>query len=296
MKLLKFTLTLILALTFSTQTTFARSRKDKGQIAYNQGNYALALNIWSKEIAKYEKRDKAAKCPYYTKAGVAALELAKYDLARKYLEGARYTVSENATTYNDLAQIYRRIDNLSDEIDALTAYVKKYPNNKDIVANRNRLFMTEIEATNWQDALNLWPKLPAITQGNIAYRSGLLQAYVGLNNANVADTLAEALLKVQPKNIPALDWLAKKYFWLAENSYRAENKAYTAKQTRQQYAHLLKAYKVITYNFERSLKYFKILFPSEHTAKNAVFLGDVYGRLSNPKKATYYQNLAKTLK
>ena len=296
MKLLKFTLALILALTFSTQTAFARSKKDKGQIAYEHGDYAGALKIWSKEIAKYEKRDKASKCPYYNKAGEAALKLGKNSLAQKYFESARFTASENATTYNELAHIYHKINNLSKEMDALAAYVKKYPDGKDIVANRNRLFMDNIEATNWQNALNLWPKLPAAEQQNIDYRTGLLQVYVGLNDTNVADTLAESLLKVQPKNLPALEWLAQKYFWLAENSYRTENKAYADNQTNQQYAHLLQAYKVITRNYEHALGYFKTLFPMERTAKNAVFLGDIYGRLSNNKKAAYYQNLAKTLK
>lgn len=296
MKLLKFTLALILALTFSAQTVFAKSKKDKGQIAYEHGNYAEALKIWSKEIAKYEKKDKAVKCPFYTIAGEAALKLGENNLARKYFEEARYTASETADTYNELAHIYRKINNLSKEMDALDSYVKKYPNGKDIVANRNRLFMDNIEATNWQDALNLWTKLPATAQQNMDYRTGLLQAYVGLNDTNVADTLAESLLKVQPKNLPALEWLAQKYFWLAENSYRAENKAYADNQTDQQYAHLLQAYKVITRNYEHALGYFKTLFPMEHTAKNAVFLGDIYGRLSNNKKAAYYQNLAKTLK
>ncbi|MBE0651362.1 MAG: hypothetical protein IH595_11035 [Bacteroidales bacterium] len=295
MKFLRFALVLTLALTFTSYSAFAK-RKDKGQIAYEQGNYAEALKIWAKEINIYVKRNKAVKCPYYTKAGVAALKLGKSALAQKYLENARYTASENATTYNDLAHIYRKINNLSKEMDALDNYVKKYPNGKDIVANRNRLFMTNIEATNWQEALDLWPKLPDTTRANIEYRSGLLQAYVGLNKAKVADTLAESVLKVQPKNVPALDYLAQKYFWLAENSYIAENKAYAANRTNQQYAHLLQAYKVISRNYELSLAYFKTLFPLERTAKNAVFIGDIYSRMNSPKKAAYYQDLAKKLK
>lgn len=296
MKLLKLSLGLLLALTFSTQTVFARSKKDKGETAFKQGHYKEALEWWSKKIQVFEKRGKTEKCPYYTEAGVAALKLGNYKLARKYLEAARYSVSENATTYDDLAQIYRRINNLSKEMDALDTYVKKFPHGKNIVANRNRLFLDNVEATNWQDVVKMWSRLPDSVQSKIEYKDGLLKAYVGLDQKKEADKLAEELLKVQPKNVTALDWLAKKYFWMAEKSYRAENKAYKENQTRQQYAHLLKAYKVITINFKRSLRYFKVLFPLEHTSKNAVFLSDIYGRLSDKKKAEYYKALAKKLR
>ena len=296
MKLLKLTLGLLLALTFSTQTAFARSKKDKGQIAYDQGHYKEALDWWSKKIQVFEKRGKTEKCPYYTEAGATALKLGNYKLARKYLEAARYSISENATTYDDLVVIYRHIKNLSKEMDALQTYVKKYPQGKNIVVNRNRLYLDNVEATNWQDVVDMWPKLPDSTQKNINYRNGLLKAYVGLNQKKEADNLAEKLIKVQPKNVTALKWMAKKYFWMAEKSYRAENKAYAKNRTRRQYAHLLKAYKVITANFKKSLRYFKVLFPLDRTSQNAVFMSDIYGRLTDKKKADYYKALAKKLK
>ncbi len=181
-------------------------------------------------------------------------------------------------------------------MDALDAYVKKYPQGKDIVANRNRLFLDEIEATNWQEALALWPKLPDTTRSDLGYRTAVLKAYVGLNKTKIADTLAVAVLKEEPKNVPALDYLAQKYFWLAENSYRAENKAYEKNHTYQQYAKLIAAYKVITRNYQRSLAYFKTLFPLERTSQNARYLSDIYGRLTNKKKADYYRALSKKLK
>lgn len=295
MKLTKLVFGGLLIIVFSSFSPFIKS-KDKGQIAYNKGNYSEALKIWSKSIAKYERRHKAAKCKYFTKAGEAALKLGNIDLARKYLEDARYTVSENENTFEYLAQIYRKINNLSLEIDALENYVKKYPNGKYIAANRNRLFMTYVESENWKEALHLWPQITSTVQGKLDYQTGLLKVYEGLKNNKAADKLAAKIMKLEPKNTTALEWMAKKYFWLAENSYRAENKAYKMNQTSQQYIHLLKAYKVITINFKRSLRYFRTLYALAPSAKSATFLEDIYARLSDSKKASYYHSMAKKLK
>ncbi|MBN2639263.1 MAG: tetratricopeptide repeat protein [Bacteroidales bacterium] len=270
--------------------------KDKGQDAYNAGNYELALKIWSKEIVKYERRNKVEQCPYYTKAGIAAFKLGKMDLAQKYLEAARYSVSKNETTYNLLAQIYHKIDNLSKEIDALEYYVKNYPNGKNIINNRDRLFLTYVESENWDQGLKLWPNILSDVKTNPEYQTGLLKIYIGLNMDKEAFPLAEDLVKKDRKNIPALQFLGQYYFWLAENSYQAENKAYAANRTNAQYAHLLKVYKVITVNFKKSLDYFQPLYNLKPSAKVAVYLGDVYARLSDKKNADYYHQMAKKLK
>lgn len=270
--------------------------KDRGQEAYNAGKYELALKIWSKAISKYERRNKTEQCPYFTKAGAVAYKLGKMNVARKYLEAARYSVSKNATTYNLLAQIYRKIDNLSKEIDALEYYVKHYPKGKYIDANRKRLFVTYVESENWDKGLKLWPEISSEVQGDITYETGLLKTYVGLKMDKKALLLAQKIIKRDPKNISALSFLGKYFFWLAENSYQAENKAYAANRTNRQYAHLLRAYKVITVNFKKSLYYFQDLYNLKPTAKVAVYLADIYARLSNKKKADYYHKISKKLK
>ncbi|MBN2614642.1 MAG: hypothetical protein JXR71_03025 [Bacteroidales bacterium] len=295
MRLIK-TIPLLLIFIFSVFITSSVQAKDKGQEAYNAGKYEQALKIWAKEITKYEKRGKAAKCPYYTKAGAVAYRLGKMDLAQRYLESARYSVSKNEKTYDLLVKIYRNIDNLSKEIDALEYYVKHYPDGKDFKAYQKRLFMTYVESENWQDGLNLWPKIASEVNDSLAYETGLLKIYVGLDKDREALPLSLELVKKDRKNIPALDFLGKHYFWLAEHSYQAENKAYEAHRTVAQYNHLLKAYKVITVNFKKSLDYFQMLYKIKPTAKTATFLGDVYARLSDAKNAAYYHAMAKKLK
>lgn len=295
MKLLK-TLPVLFILFAAIILPYPVQAKDKGQEAYNAGKYELALKIWSKAIAKYERRNKADKCPYYTKAGALAYKLGKIDLAIKYLEAAKYSISKNATTYDLLAKIYKKIDNLSKEIDALEYYVQHYPDGKNITENRKMLFMAYVESENWDKGLKLWPQISSDVQGDISYQTGLLKIYVGLKKDKEALALAHEIIKKDKKNITALQFLGKYYFWLAENSYQEENKAYAANRTNRQYAHLLRAYKIITINFKKSLDYFQELYNLKPTAKTAVYLGDIYARLSDRKKASYYHQMAKKLK
>ncbi len=297
MKTFKWIAVLVIFLTAFSLNTSAKSRhKDKAQIAYNQGNYETALALWKKSIAKYEKRNKGAQCPFYTKAGMAALKLGKDEEARNLFGKAIYSASVSPEAFIELARLYRKINNLSLEIDALEKYVKKYPTGKDITPMRERLFATYVESENWQEALNLWSKLPAVFRDNTTNETALLKVNIALGKTEACNRLAAEILKSDPKNISALSWEAKKYFWLAENRYQAELKAYNKNKTNSQYAELLRAFKVVTINFKKSLVYFRRLFPLQHTSENALFIGNTYARLSSPSKAKYYHNLANKLK
>ncbi len=284
----------VLVAAFTFQAT-AKGR-DKAQAAYNRGDYQTALTLWNKTIAKYERRNKGTQCTVYAKAGMAALKLGKEDEARDLFQKAVYSASVSPQAFVELAKLYRKIDNLSLEITTLEKYVKKYPHDKNIVPMRERLFQTYIESENWQEAINLWDKLPESFKNNTADKTGLLKATIALDQKEAAATLAAELLKADPGNITALDYEAKRYFWRGENRYQAEMKAYSKNKTRRQYAHLLEAFKVVTRDFKISLGYFRQLYDRQPTSENARYLGNIYARLDNKPKAKYYQHLADKLK
>ena len=297
MKAFKWIAVVIIFLTTLTSTTSARgNHKDKAQLAYNQGNYETALALWKKTIAKYEKRDKGTRCTVYAKAGMAALKLGQEDEARELFEKAIYSASVSPKAYLELAKLYRKINNLSLEIDVLEKYVKKYPSEKEIIPMQERLFATYVKSENWEEALNLWKKLPATFTKNLTNKTAFLKVNIALNKKEVSNKLASDILKSDPKNITALDWEAKRYFWRAENRYQSELKAYNKNKTRSQYAELLRAFKVVTVDFKKSLGYFRKLYALQPTSENALFLGNTYARLNNKSKAKYYHNLADKLK
>ena len=295
MKVFKGFLVIVLLVAFVFPAG-AKGKKDKAQEAFLRGDYQTALTIWEKTIAKYEKRNKGTKCTVYAQAAQAALKLGKDDVARQLLEKAVYSASVSPEVFVELAKLYRKIDNLSLEITTLEHYVKKYPHDKNIIPMQERLFETYIESENWEEALVLWQKLPPSFRKNTAHLSALLKADIALERSAAADTLAPMLLKKDPKNRVALDYEAKKYFWRAENRYQAEMKAYHKNRTRSQYAHLLKAFQIVTADFKRSLVYFRRLYALQPTSENARYLGNIYARLDDRPKAKYYQNLANRLK
>jgi len=275
---------------FTLNTSAKGRRKDKAQLAYNQGHYEAALTLWKKSIARYERRDKAIRCPVYTKAGMAALKLGKDEEARALFQKAIYSASVSPVAFVELARLYRKVDNLSLEIDALEKYVKKYPAGKDINPMRERLFATYVESENQKEALELWDKLPQAFRDNVTHKADLLKVNIALNNTEVCNKLAAEIMKSEPKNITALDWEAKKYFWWAENRYKAEMQAYNKNKTRRQYVELLNAFKVVTINFKKSLVYFRKLYSLHPSSENALYLGNIYARLENVSKTGPKQN------
>ena len=201
----------IFLIAFSLNVSAKRAlHKDKAQIAYNRGNYTAALALWEKSIAKYERRHKEVKCPYYTKAGMAAIKLKKTDVARQLFEKAIHSASVSPVAYVELARLYRKIDNLSLEIFTLENYVKKYPAGSAIDTVKERLFATYVESENWDEALKLWEKLPEQVKNSIAFKTGYLKVNRALKNREVCDRVSSEILKSDPKNVTALDWKAKK--------------------------------------------------------------------------------------
>jgi hypothetical protein len=298
MKLFKLLLGVLLisGLTAVAHPSAKAKKKDKAQVAYNAGDYAKALALWQKTIAKYESRNRQKKCRVYTHAGIAAYHLKQWDVARNLLEKARYTASENAQTFYYLAKVYRQIDNLSLEIDALENYLKKYPGDVYVNAARKRLLATYVESENWELITKLWKQIPAACHDSIFYRDAYLAALGGLQHTHQADSLSALILKNHPSNKTALEWKAEKYYQLGENLYQSEMAAYKKHHTNAQYAHLLKAFEKVTVYFKRSLSYYRKLYRMKPTSFYAKRLGTIYMRLDNKPKGKYYIRMAKQLK
>jgi len=88
-----------------------------------------------------------------------------------------------------------------------------------------------------------------------------------------------------------LDWTAKKYFWKAENRYQDELKAYEKNKTNKQYNKLLKALDIVSADFKTSLDYFKKFYTIDPNPGTAKYLGNIYNRLDDKKKADYYYRI-----
>ncbi len=263
-----------------------------GETAYGAGDYQKALEAYEIVITDYKNKGKENECPVYYEAANAAAQLGMTEKTINYLEKNRYTAEVNGDTYFELSKLYRRVDNLSKELDALETYVEKYPDGIKTGQVHERLFEINVEIENWDMVLEEWKNISQAAQNDPKNMEGFFLANKAMEYDSVCERLATELLSIDERNLLALDWTAKKYFWQAENRYKQEMEAYDKNKTNKQYNKLLKALNVVTADFKTSLGYFKLLYRLDPTSKNAKYLGDIYNRLDDKEKADYYYGIA----
>lgn len=263
-----------------------------GESAYLSGDYSNALQEFKEVITIYEKKNQQKECPVYGDAGHAELQLGNSAEAIQYFQKDQRSNFVSADTYFQLAKLYQEIDNLSKELDALETYVTKYPEDEKIDDAKGRLFELYVESENWDKAISLWDRLTTTQHEEIKMLEGYFAANKALKNDTNCDALASELLGHDENNLIGLVWLAKKYFWQAENLYQSELKAYENNKTNKQYKKLLKVLDTVTADFKISLGYFKRLYTLQSSPVTAKRIANIYTRLDNKKQAAYYNKLA----
>jgi len=257
------------------------------------GQYTEALNYYENNMREAELKGKSVSGDIFRKAGEAAYKLNNKSKAQSYFEKAVDLNSLSAEMLLMQADCYKEIDNLSKEIITLESYITNYPNGKDIKIAKLRLFETCLESQNWEQTEKLWTSFGVEAEKDKNLMDIYLKANIAQKNDLKTAALAAKLLKLDEKNIAALEIIGENYFWKAENRYQAETDAYDKKKTRSQYAKLLKALDVVTSDFKKSLGYYKKLYTIQPDKKYALFLGNIYARLNDKEKSTYYKNRAR---
>ncbi len=285
-------LVLLLGVVSCTPGKQLSTLNDSAEAAFNTGRYADALQTWEQIINSFEAEGKSKECQVYGKAAQAALKLGQTKKAISYLESDQWSIAVNEETFEYMAKSYREIDNLSKEMDALETYTSRYPNGDAITEVKERLFETYVESENWDFVIENTDLLSAESLQKLSNMEGLFLANKAMKNDAACDALAKEMLAKDENNLHALNWLARKYYYKAENRYRDEMAAYEKKRTNKQYKTLLKALDVVTADFKTSLRYFKKVYSIDPSPKTAKFLGHIYGRLDDKKKEKYYKGLS----
>ncbi len=260
--------------------------------AYKNQEYAQALALYEEYIYHFGNDAMSIPDSIYLGAGLAAFELGQTDKAIDYLHPVRSSESAGAQAQYALAVSNREIDNLSREITALETYVNNHPEGDHIESMRNRLFETYVESRNYDKALDLWPDLSGQAKEQESMINLLFVTHRALDNESEMDALAHELIEKNPDNVDALEYLAQKYFWKAENRYQEEMKAYENNRTHSQYAQLLRAFDVLNEDFRTSLNYYLRLYEFNPKAEYARFIGNIYLRFDDENKAQYYHDKA----
>lgn len=274
--------------TTSKKSTGAKVSADQ---FYDSGDFGNALVAYEQVIADYVAESRTDECPVYGRAGLSALKTGNISKAIDYLKMDTYTPYATEDTYFGLATAYKEKDNLSKEILTLQDYLRLYPAGKHIDEVKVRLFETYVESENWEAAQELWPPVPT---ANVDEKmlSQWFTVNLALKNEEQCNDLSLQLLKLNPNNIPALEWQAKEAFLKAENHYQAEMDAYEKNKTNKQYKRLLEELKKVTTEFQTAKQAYENLYALDPKPEYAQYLGNIYVRLNDKEKADYYRKKA----
>ena len=283
---------IIIALVYSCSTgTKVSSVQQNADQAWEAKDYTNALAGYEQIIANYKLEQKTEECPVYGRAGLAALNTGDLSKAIDYLQMDTYTPFASEETYIGLAECFRKKDNLSKEILTLQKYLELFPEGEQIQDVKIRLFETYVESENWELAQELWPRLPD-SEINEELLSKWFTVNLALDNDEKCNILSAQLLKMNPDNIPALEWQAEKAFHKAENHYQTEMDAYEKNKTNKQYKRLLAELKVVTTEFQEAKRQYEKLYKLDPKPVYAQYLSNIYVRLNDQKKADYYREKA----
>jgi tetratricopeptide (TPR) repeat protein len=290
----KITATLIIVFLFfaCTSTKTLVNNLHEADHAFTEQNYEIALAKYEVIINTNRTNQVDSDAKIFENAGLSAFYIGNVGKTLEYLDRVRHREDLDPKTYLALAWANRQIDNLSREITALEAYTEKFPEGEDILETRIRLFETYVESRNWDLANQLWPTLDEMVYSNENHLNAWFHVNSGLDKEDLLDEIAEKLLALSPDNEDALFHMAKNYYWMAENRYQKETKAYEQNRTHRQYATLLKGFEILNADFRKSLDYFLKLYEANPKAEYARYLGNIYMRFNDEKKAEYYHRKA----
>lgn len=259
--------------------------KTEAETLEADGNYTAALVQWksyveSTPIEQIEGAD-------FGKAAKLAFKAGDLKTAKSWFDQARYKNYSDAEMYQTLAELYRSENNLSKELSALETYAEKYRNDNQKV--NERLFQLYAEISSWEKANEFWGKMNDASHQSENNLETYLEVNKKLGKNAKCDSLATALLKVNPDQFEALDWMAKKYYRSGQNRYEAEMKKYEQNKTRKQYAVLLKELDLVTADFKKALPYLEKLWEQQPGKEYASYLANIYARFGDEKKVDFYK-------
>ena len=257
-----------------------------------EGNYAAATEAWSLFFNQQSTSNADIPAATYAKAAKVAYKADRFDLAENWFEQARRENYADPLMYIELADIYKKQDNLSKELVSLEFYRDTYSLQQDSAGIASRLFEIYAEIGQDQNADVLWSMMDGESRETELYLSNYFGVQRRLKNEEVADSVAQKLLVVNPKHVAALEWLGEKYYRMAEDRYQREMKAYEKKRTHLQHHHLLQELKIVSADFQKSLRYFEVLWEINPGKRYAAYMANIYTRFENPEKASYYRKFS----
>jgi tetratricopeptide (TPR) repeat protein len=189
--------------------------------------------------------------------------------------------------YITLAEMAREQSNISKELSALSFIKENFPEQTDGV--NTRLFEIYSNIKEPEKALSAWEAMADESKSNEKNLVLYFDINKSLKDTVVCDSVSNELLKINPNQADALEWIASKYYWQGENQYQSAMAEYNRNKTNRQYRILLKELETSTANFKKALTYLEKLWKIEPGKKYASYFANIYARFGDEDKAKSYQ-------
>jgi hypothetical protein len=287
---------LLLTLTWGCKTTrvgmeVVVSEKENALAASGSGDFMLAVQSWEAYFTQMELVKQPIPAGDYALAAHDAYKAGNFQSAVAWYDTARLSGYEGSDMYMALAEIYKKQDNLSKELTSLQYLESNYPEISLEHGVPLKLFEIYMRIDKVR-AFEQWDKLDKASQGTETYLNNYFTLIRELEKKELADTVANDLLKLNPMHREALEWNGEKFYYRGENRYQREMEKYNKNKTHVQYQFLLNELKIVAEDFKTSRDYFERLWELEQNSRYASFLSNIYSRLDNPEKARFYKKLA----
>lgn len=253
------------------------------------GDYKSAVTLWEQYFSETPIENVTGS--EFANAAKSAFKAGNSAKAKSWFDQARYKNYADDEMYVTLAKIYNGEDNLSKELSALEYYIENY--GSDNVEVNGRLFAIYSEIDSNEQALQMWSVMDAGAKGTEANLLHYFKVNKALENNLVCDSVSLEILKMNPENMGALEWNAKKYYWAGQNRYKREMDKYNQKKTRKNYTILLKELDLVTADFKKALPYLEKLWKLDPGKEYAGYFANIYALFGDEKKTNYYKNYMK---
>ncbi len=286
----------LLALVWGCKTTrvdreVVVSEKENALVASRSGDFVLAVQSWEAYFTQMALAKQPIPAGDYAQAANDAFKGGNFQSAVSWYDEARLSGYQGADMYLALADIYRKQDNLSRELTSLQYLETNYPEESLDQEVSRKLFEIYMRIDKGR-AFEQWDKLDKASQAKETYLSSYFALIKEMEKNELADAVANDLLKLNPTHREALEWNAEKFYYRGENRYQREMDKYNKNKTHVQYQFLLNELKIVAEEFKTSRDYFDRLWKLEQNSRYAAFLSNIYSRLDNPERARFYKKLA----
>ncbi|MGQ8338444.1 tetratricopeptide repeat protein [Sunxiuqinia sp. A32] len=256
------------------------------------GNYVAATEAWNNYFDQQLKKGEEVTPENFARAAKSAVKAERNDLAESWFSLAKSAGYTDPEMQLALADLYLGKNQLSKELAELELFREKYSENEGIAKVNARLFDIYTNIGEEQKALEIWSGLSDKDRHTEKYLNKYFKIVMDQDDDSATEEVAEALIKVNPSHVKALEWLGERYYHKAENQYKKELADYKKNHTHLQYLHLNKQLKIINADFKKSLDHFTKLWEIEQKKVYAGYLSNIYTRFENTQKANYYRKFA----